>query len=68
MRNVINAEEVAEFKRLWQQLADASRKAQMVLIFSEMGSREFAEADAKVARLWKRIRQIQGEPGATTLN
>jgi hypothetical protein len=60
MRNVISPEEDAELKRLHEAYFAASKWAYAILARDGMESPQFAEADAAVGAVWRRIRKIVG--------
>ena len=57
---LLNPEEGAELKRLYADLAHASRRATAFLRASGMSSAEFLRADREVTRIVKRIKEIRG--------
>jgi hypothetical protein len=62
-RNVISPEEAAELKRLYANLADASKNANAVLRKSGMASVAFLEADKQLGAIVRRIKEIHGVAG-----
>jgi hypothetical protein len=52
-----------EFKRLYAEYVTASAKAHAALMATGMASHEFADADAAVGQLWRRLRELQGMGG-----
>ena len=57
---LLGLEEGAELKRLYADLAHASRRATAFLRASGMDSAEFLRADREVTRIIKRIKEIRG--------
>ena len=55
--------EDAELKRLYADLAHASRRATVILRMSGMTSETFLRADREVTRIVKRIKEIRGLAG-----
>ena len=57
---LLNPEEGAELKRLYADLAHASRRATAFLRASGVDSAEFLRADREITRIVKRIKEIRG--------
>jgi len=57
---LLSPEEGADLKRLYADLAHASRRATAFLRASGMDSVEFLRADREVTRIVKRIKEIRG--------
>ena len=57
---ILSPEEGADLKRLYADLAHASRRATAFLRASGMDSAEFLRADREVTRIVKRIKEIRG--------
>ena len=57
---LLGPEEDVELKRLYADLAHASRRATAFLRASGMDSAEFLRADREVTRIVKRIKEIRG--------
>jgi hypothetical protein len=60
---LLSPEEDAELKRLYADLAHASRRATVILGMSGMTSEAFLRADREVTRIVKRIKEIRGVTG-----
>jgi hypothetical protein len=60
---VLVGEKAEEYKRLYAEYDAATTKAHAVLIAKGMASDEFAQADAAVGQLWRRLRELQGMAG-----
>jgi hypothetical protein len=60
---LLSLEEDAELKRLYADLAHASRRAAAILRMSGMTSAAFLRADREVTRIVKRIKEIRGPAG-----
>jgi hypothetical protein len=60
---LLGPEEDAELKRLYADLAHASRRATANLRVSGMTSAAFLRADREVTRIVKRIKEIRGVAG-----
>jgi hypothetical protein len=60
---LLSPEEDAELKRLYADLAHASRRATVILRMSGLTSEAFLRADRDVARIVKRIKEIRGLTG-----
>jgi hypothetical protein len=60
---LLSVEEGAELKRLYADLAHASRRATAILRTSGMTSAAFLTADREVTRIIKRIKEIRGLAG-----
>ena len=57
---LLSPEEGTDLKRLYADLAHASRRATTFLRASGMDSAEFLRADREVMRIVKRIKEIRG--------
>jgi len=57
---LLNPEEGSELKRLYADLAHASRRATAFLRASGIDSAEFLRADREITRIVKRIKEIRG--------
>jgi hypothetical protein len=60
---LLSPEEDAELKRLYADLAHASRRATVILRMSGLTSEAFLRADRDVTRIVKRIKEIRGLTG-----
>ena len=60
---LLSPEGDAELKRLYADLADASRRATAFLRASGMTSTAFLRADREVTRIVKRIKEVRGLTG-----
>jgi hypothetical protein len=60
---LLGPEEGAELKRLYADLAHASRRATAYLRTSGMTSADFLRSDREVTRIIKRIKEIRGLAG-----
>jgi len=60
---LLSPEEDAELKRLYADLAHASRRATVNLRMSGMTSEAFLRADREITRIAKRIKEIRGLAG-----
>jgi hypothetical protein len=59
----VSLEENAELKRLYADLAHASRRATVIFRMSGMTSADFLRADREITRIVKRIKEIRGLAG-----
>ena len=60
---LLSPEEDAELKRLYADLAHASRRGTVNLRMSGMTSEAFLRADREITRIAKRIKEIRGLAG-----
>jgi hypothetical protein len=60
---LLSPDEDAELKRLYADLAHASRRATVILRMSGLTSEAFLRADRDVTRIVKRIKEIRGLAG-----